>query len=332
MSDIYPTGEWDGPVFIVGLPRSGTKLLRAILNNHSRIAISRVETELFPYWVSQWNSYGQLQEWDTFRAFSISMERFPYFVYQAEAGRPIPPRLWYDSCAGFSPEHVFEGLIRCELGIAPGMGVIWGDKSPSYVNHLPLLAAHFPTAKFIHIVRDVRDYCLSINKAWGKNMRRAAQRWADSVGAIRGLELGPRYLEVRFEDLIGDPGAVAERACRFLGVPYERDMVRLGEAVENVGDAKGSTQILQGNHEKYARMMSPEDIRRIEEIAVEVLRSYGYLVTYSGPPHRLSSLQMGLYKLLDGVNLVRSERTSRGLAGALRFYWNYAKSTHVAKR
>ena len=62
---------------------------------------------------------------------------------------------------------------------------IWGDKTPGYLSHIPLLKRLYPQAKFIHIIRDVRDYCLSIHKAWNKNILRAAQRWSDDIMMVR---------------------------------------------------------------------------------------------------------------------------------------------------
>ena len=86
--------------------------------------------------------------------------------------------------------------------------IIWGDKTPNYLLYLPLLKTLFPKAKFVHIIRDVRDYCLSINAAWQKNPYRAAQRWHDSIKKCRKdgktLPQGD-YMEINYEALIDDP-------------------------------------------------------------------------------------------------------------------------------
>src|SRR5262245_12693694 len=45
--------SWEGPMFIVGMPRSGTKLLRGLLDQHPRIRILQTETEFLPF-LSAW--------------------------------------------------------------------------------------------------------------------------------------------------------------------------------------------------------------------------------------------------------------------------------------
>ncbi|MDP1558114.1 MAG: sulfotransferase [Nitrosomonas sp.] len=73
-------------------------------------------------------------------------------------------------------EPGFAGVIQAifnELASREGQQR-WGEKSPMNLQHITALAKVFPNAQFIHIIRDVRDYCLSINKAWGKDMPRAA--------------------------------------------------------------------------------------------------------------------------------------------------------------
>jgi hypothetical protein len=81
-----------------------------------------------------------------------------------------------------------------------------GYKDPFDVTHLPFLAQLFPTARFIHIIRDGRDVALSLKKlAWGPtNLYGGARYWAWGVSTCRkdGANLGSRYFEVRLVDLM----------------------------------------------------------------------------------------------------------------------------------
>lgn len=114
---------------------------------------------------------------------------------------------------------------------------ILGDKSPNYINDLRLLLSHFPEAKFIHIARDPRDYVLSIKKAWGKNMYRAAYRWRLGIEniSISDDKFRKRIFEVRYEDLLDDSECILNRTCEFLGVDYQDNMHLLNRNVENYG-------------------------------------------------------------------------------------------------
>mgnify|MGYP000529984615 CR=1 FL=1 len=58
--------KFKGPLFIVGMPRSGTKLLRDLLNQHPKIHIAEIETHFLPFWFSQWKEFGDLSEKENF--------------------------------------------------------------------------------------------------------------------------------------------------------------------------------------------------------------------------------------------------------------------------
>ena len=64
--------HFTGPIFIVGMPRSGTKLLREILNNHSLIAIPDNESHFIPYLYDRLDKYGDLKNLNNFKHFSDS--------------------------------------------------------------------------------------------------------------------------------------------------------------------------------------------------------------------------------------------------------------------
>lgn len=317
------------PLFIVGMPRSGTKLLRAILNEHPMVAISDIETEFFPYWVANWPSYGSLSDLPSFTRFCADFQSYPFSIYLAERGTPLNSLEWFDTCDSFSPAGVFEALLKLTTNFMPGQHRIWGDKSPTYLLHLGLLRQHFPTARFIHIYRDVRDYCLSIHNAWGKNMLRAAQRWSDDISSARrvGLTFARDYMEIRYEDLLGDPAAESKILCEFLELPYYPDMVQLSVATENLGDARGQSKIVRSNSRKYESGLGYKQRRNIESVALPTLRELGYDV--SGDVHqlRIGHLHMGLLRAIDGINLLRSTTKQRGLVSAISFIAGYNRIT-----
>ena len=63
------TDQFAGPLFLLGMPRSGTKLLRTLLNAHPAIHIAQVETHFIPYWHANWDSYDDLADLQNFRKF-----------------------------------------------------------------------------------------------------------------------------------------------------------------------------------------------------------------------------------------------------------------------
>ena len=252
--------------------------------------------------------------------------RIHYFQRMEELGGGISEAEWYGSCESFTPAGVFEALLRHDVLIAPDSQGIWGDKSPSYICHVALLKSHFPRARFIHIVRDVRDYCLSMRKAWGKNTFRAAQRWCDCVGHAdkAGSAFPDDFLTVRYEDLLDDAERELRRACAFLGIEFDVDMCRLAGSVENLGDARGASDIERGNKFKYVGGMKPDTQRRIESITWPLLDKFGYPYWYRGDVRRIGRLSMKVFQAADAVNLfrfhVRECGLFRGIALVLSLY------------
>ena len=318
------------PLFLVGVPRSGTKLLRSMLMNHPQIRFSSIETEFFPYWVAHWDQFATIDRKDEFERFYRRCMRLPFFIQNAERGLAIDCGEWFRTCDAYTPAAVFEALMRCVLSVDPkDHSMIWGDKSPSYIVHVPLLLRHFPTAKIIHIVRDVRDCSLSIHKAWGKNMLRAAQRWQDDVAKCRedGRQVLSAYMEIRFEDLLAEPRAALERICAFVGVNLDEKMLTPGAAIENLGDAKGISTLLTSNVGKYQSRMSPGIVTKIEMIACATLRELNYPCTYTGEPVRLSKWRMRVLQIVDGLNLLRASIVERGFIGSVRFHFEYFRTS-----
>lgn len=316
---------FNGPLFIVGLPRSGTKLLRSLLNGHSQIKITGCETGFLPYWAKHWENFGDLSQYNNFLKFYNKMQHFSYFIYARKDGWLIPVKTWYDMCESYDLTGVYEALMRHDSGIAFDENTIWGDKTPQYTNQLNLLHRLWPNAKFIHIIRDVRDYCLSMKHAWGKNMSRSAQRWVDDINIARNAvsNFPDQYLELKYEELLETPEKTLGIICDFLDIEFEKSMLQLTKPTERLGDAKHVTGVVQNNKKKYIEKMTPSMRYRIESIASPILKSAGYPIEYSGNPIRVSTKKMLFYKLLDGFNLVKSKIKRGGVSDALVFIKQY---------
>jgi hypothetical protein len=299
----------NGPIFVVGMPRSGTKLLRALLNQHPMIKINTTETDFLPYWINHWESYGDLSSKRQFVSFYRSARKLNYMKVADRNGHMIGCDEWYEACRSYDPAGVFEALIRHDLGLDRGVDVLWGDKTPSYITKTALIKRIYPSARFIHIIRDVRDFCISINKAWNKNVYRAAQRWTDDVLAARqaGNAHGD-YLEVRYEDILDDAERELRRICDFLNVDFVDDMQNLSRPCEKLGDARGHSAIKKDNKSKYRIELAPAMLSELETIAGGVLLEFGYPVDHKGPIRRIGRLRGAWYQLKDGVELIRRRK------------------------
>lgn len=316
-------------VFLIGMPRSGTKLLRQLLNQHSKIRIPEVETEFFPLLTKYVETHGECSDYSAFLEMFESMKVLPFFTYMSEESRSIDPLPWYNSCTSYDAAGLFVGLLRCSTDVHEKDEILIGDKSPSYINQLPLLQASFPEASFVHIVRDPRDYCLSIKRAWGKSMVRAASRWSASIECLLHMKGQPGFYELRYEDLVSDPGGELASLCAFLDLPFESTMTVPAKPVENLGDARGTLEVMAGNTEKHTRLMPAKTRLRIEQIACREMRAYGYQLEWEGEPLPAGPILEVWLQFLDGINLVRYESRKRGIFGSVVFYWNYFRATRA---
>ena len=165
----------------------------------------------------------------------------------------------------------------------------WGDKTPIYVRHLPLLARLFPQARFVHLIRDGRDVSLSyLAVPWGPStIWQSARKWRGDVTAGRraGEALGPaRYAEVRYEELIDDTRATVERVAAFVDLPFDERMLE-----HHVGweDRIHAPETGRPFHASVARPLTPglrnwreempdQQVRAFEAVAGDLLSELGY--------------------------------------------------------
>ena len=120
---------------------------------------------------------------------------------------------------------------------AAGSERVWGEKSPRHSHMILQMRAVFPDARFIHLIRDGRDSCISIfQRGWyDRSFRRICEHWDTTVRAARrGVDFGAgNYMEVRYEDLINKTDSVLRRVCVFLGLPFEEGMLHFTERIDS---------------------------------------------------------------------------------------------------
>lgn len=314
---------WEGPLFIVGMPRSGTKLLRGLLAKHPRVRLLQAETDFLPF-IGEWvQRHGVPATEQAFEQFANAMSGANYFNFRPATHGPFRWQDWRAACNGnFDVSGLFEGFARYELDVERGSGVIWADKSPAYIRHIPLILKHFPDGRVLHIVRDVRDHCVSMRNAWGKDIRRSAWRWGrDVLAAHRHCTSMPeRCLEVRFEELLQDPDTQMRRICLFLDLPFLPGLTELSQSVEQRGYAAGRSEIVRDNFRKFESRLTAGEITSVESLAWHSMQALGYTPDRAVKQASLSPLMQRLLKLKDGAHLVASGMSRRGVAAAVRFH------------
>jgi hypothetical protein len=147
--------KFSGPLFILGVPRSGTTLLRSLLNQHPNIGIAQAEGHFLPRLVNQFDdSPDLLLDRDRFSRFYQAFSCTGFFLKMKQQGLILSEDMLFHSADLGSWCSIFEVVFRFYAPMNKREGFIWGDKiaSFSYMDRMAWLKSIFPQARFLHIV------------------------------------------------------------------------------------------------------------------------------------------------------------------------------------
>jgi hypothetical protein len=275
---------------IVSVGRSGTTLLRLMLDSHPELAVPP-ETGFLP---AIWERREELDA-ETLADLVVAAPQWPDFhLDEAELRAALRALRPFSAAEG---TRCFYRLYARRFGKRR-----WGDKTPVYGRHMPAIQDLLPEARFLHLIRDGRDVALSLRPLWfapGQDARTLAAHWRDGIEAARRDAPACRhYLEVRYEDLVAEPERVLARVCGFLDFAYTPEMLgyparaaaRLGE-VRDQRQADGRLVTREerlGFHPlltapprpertgRWRREMSAVEIAEFEAVAGDLLAALGY--------------------------------------------------------
>ena len=210
--------------FIVGVPRSGTTLLRLMCDAHPELSIPP-ETGFMPAVLGLGARGEQLRE-----AFLRAVTQTPSW-----GDANIPRATFERALREAEPFTVARGVRAFYLTYAGRFGKTrWGDKTPFYCLHMDKIERVLPEARFIHIIRDGRDVALSQRGLWfaaGDRVEELAHQWRSWIATARRLGKRRRhYMEVRYEELIADAPGLLRKVCEFLELNYDARMERYYES------------------------------------------------------------------------------------------------------
>ena len=245
--------EGYSPIFVGGLYRSGTTLMRQFLASHPHIACGR-ESKLF-----QDNQleriYADLRAiWPTILS--------PHYAFDPHT---------VDQVMGGLMHSIF--LPYCQQQGKPR----WAEKTPNNILYIDTLFAWFPAAQFIHMVRDPRDAFCSVRERAAKNKAAfrepnwatmtpgvTAEEWCRRINSgVAWRERPERYHEVRYEDLVSQPEATLRSLFAFLDEPWEASVLEHNPTFStSVG--------------RWQRELSAAEVAAIEAVAGETMHALGY--------------------------------------------------------
>ena len=297
------------PLIVLGVSRSGTTLLRVILDRTAGVAIPD-ESFFVPLLARR---HGR----------AVRRERF------LDDLRRIPAiRAWGVAIADVST-RIRDGMPTAqaiaavfEANAAMHGKPHWGDKTPMYMRHLDLLEQLFPSAQYVHLIRDGRDAAISFlqmpagtyTRTWAHpaSAREFACLWRVEVSAARelGARVGPdRYHEARYEELVAEPAATVRAICEFAAIPFRDEMLAYSTAVD-VSEKPHQQRLLQPPTAGVRNWRSELDaaaVRGFEDVAGDLLDDLGYETRHAEPPSPRARAALAWYRArLAAWNLAAS--------------------------
>ncbi|HEX2980933.1 MAG TPA: sulfotransferase [Anaerolineaceae bacterium] len=269
-------------VFVVGLPRTGSTLLRTLLNRSDCVSIAP-ETHFLHHYArigkkKRLLRFGNLNE-------AKSVDRFldDLFTPRRAAGKDFWAWLNHNTtrsqfrdlllATDRSDRAIFKLFIQLYTEWKKGEvqpGMILGEKTAANIYYVPELIRWFPNARIIHTFRDPRGIFVSALKLvndgkWGVKARLPSalprtivspsleaimavyilRIWLDAVRLhARYVQAYPeQYQLVRFEDLLQAPEQHLRQICAFIQAPFDSSMV---EEVSSVGSSFSDQRIIRG--------------------------------------------------------------------------------------
>lgn len=248
----------DSPIFLVGAERSGTTVLRLMLDSHPDVTM---------------------------------VEGFEYAVEHVAADGTPPPLDRFEQAlgvdqvftsSGFAVDHGQTYLENVNRWLAERRDPQGTPEVGAMIHWaLPRIPLVWPKARFVRMLRDPRDVASSVMAmGWAGNVFVAVDKWLEAERGWSELEasLTPdQYVTVRFEDLMKDPDAELRRICGFLGIEFTDSMYDYTTYTDYDRPSAG-------NASRWRGKLSRRQVQLIEARTKELLVDRGFEL--SGFPHR----------------------------------------------
>ncbi|EAR22745.1 sulfotransferase family protein [Nitrococcus mobilis] len=288
----------DSPIFIVGMPHSGTTLLQASLAAHPQIAIAP-QTRFLSYWVPHHPTAEPQDERDFERFWTefVDSSQFQNLGLDADT---LYDRLLARGVPTF--KTVFSTLLRAHAWRCGKPQ--WGEQTSSHRCYIGQLLDWYPSARIIYMLRDPRAIVASLLDAPWTNAAPEfhAAHWRDSIQALLRWGCDERLYRVHYEALLIDPEAVLRKVCAFLGEPFDPAVLARCEATvttpashakwgrRHLSNALGPlrTDCLT----KWQLRLTPNQVAIVEYLTRKGMLRYGYELSSEGPGALLWSTLM----------------------------------------
>ena len=282
------------PVFVIGYSRSGTTMLRLMLNRHPDLFIPK-ESEYFQKVPRLYRGrIHQIKDIDRI------LKTLPNY-YDSILNEEYLRNFLRDNLPGDNKILLASLYQAC----AASMGkhdVRWGEKKPQNWQFVYRLRTWYPQAQFVNIIRDPRDVITSMERSLAEIVKLRtvfpphiilAWQWQFVFKTMIKQEqiLGDsRYLKLTYEDLVSEPITHLNQICKFLNLStdFVNDMLHFNEDARDPKIADGGQHMLGTKNKlnvksigNFNKFLSEQQVREIEFICGDIMEEMGYSRLYS---------------------------------------------------
>lgn len=277
------------PTFLLSSERSGSNLLRSILNTHSEISAPHPLETGYPWeWLESPSAFSERKRRKLVRDVVVN-KRYSFHPLSV----PLDPAKVADRVAQYEEPSFLsvQSALYQEACSVEGTSV-WASKSPGHWRCIEEALEFYDDLKIVYLVRDARDVVLSFKHSNIELFHPylSGKRWTEEQE--NGLELLNRLSDdsihlVQYEELLEEPERVAEGICSFLDVPYEEAMLYFYETEDAQETAKSadvfenlSVPIQSDNYGKFHDQLPDDEVLITEHVAGDQLEAFEYDLVY----------------------------------------------------
>jgi hypothetical protein len=280
----------NSPIFIVGVPRSGTTLLAAMLSANYRM-ICGPETHFFR-WLSK-SDVNRLCDPQTWPGPALDFIcSITHNSFSGDGGRislTEKYKLSKEEISVYlksSHPSIFRILSSItELSMLSVGKSRWIEKTPDHIEYVNQIRHYFPNSPIIRIIRDPRDNALSLTKVpWGaKSYLEAIFYWKRLIEVSDNFfKTDKQSYTIRYEDLISSPKDELGKLCNFLGEDFEEKMLDTSSTGKMLNSRKAawkdkaSQPLDPGRISIWKKELNEAENRLAEAIVGDYLQVFGY--------------------------------------------------------
>ena len=281
----------ESPIFIVGSPRSGTTLMRQILDRHPALGICS-ETHFIPLVYRRRRAFGDLSD-PVKRKRAIDEYLQSRHIQRARFNiDELTARLMRDAT---TYQAMFTSVLTYHAELHGKQRI--GEKTPQHGLFLNILREWFPKSVIIHMVRDPRACVASmLQMPWARgSVISNARRWRKINEAARQFRGQPGYLEVRYEVLVTDPVAELHKICSFVNEEYSPALLVPDPNPNEAAGEKHSRSVkavTPGRLELWRQQLTTAQIAQIDWTLGPSLERFGY--SREAPPASAFTVLRGI--------------------------------------